>query len=515
MGKTRKKSGNGLLRWIFGFILVLIIIAGINTAIKDDRVNEDFREAAQQTAETNLIETQVRAEEAAQDEGSELEDNNPEDSDSIDGKLAGYKSPADNNPSLSEIPSDENLTIHFLDVGQGDSILLEYGGKSMLIDAGERDQGSGVSAYLYEQDISGIDYVVATHPHSDHIGGMNEILNNFPVGNFIDSGFPHTSKTYENILTTIDEKDIPFEVAEKGKGIEFDPAVDIEVLNPGPEYSDEINENSIVLKISYGEVSFLLMGDAGLETEEKLMKEGYDLNTNILKVGHHASRSGSGANFISAVSPDISIIEVGAGNDYGHPHSEVLERLQKASRVYRTDLDGSIVVTTDGSTYTVTAQKTGSGEGVTATGTAINEANSLSPLETQETGSEDRGPENTELEEAEPGAESGESGTSNPAEPAIYISNLNLQDEWVEITNRSPSPVSLGGWKIEDEGGKHTYTFASYTLGSQATVILYTGKGMNTATELYWGSGNPIWNNDGDTASLYDNSGNPVSSLER
>ena len=101
------------------------------------------------------------------------------------------------------------------------------------------------------------------------------------------------------------------------------------------------------------------MGDAGLETEERIMKAGYDVDSDILKVGHHASRSGSGATFISAVSPEISVIEVGAGNDYGHPHAEILERLQKAPKVYRTDLDGTITVTTDGSTYTVTTQKTG------------------------------------------------------------------------------------------------------------------------------------------------------------
>ena len=130
-------------------------------------------------------------------------------------------------------PAGQNLTVHFLDVGQGDSILIEYKNKSMLIDAGESDQGEVVSDYLKDQGISTLDYVVATHPHSDHIGGMNDILNNFKVEHFIDSGYPHTSKTYENMLTTIDQKNIPFEVAQAGQTIDFDPAVDVEVLNPG------------------------------------------------------------------------------------------------------------------------------------------------------------------------------------------------------------------------------------------------------------------------------------------
>jgi len=209
--------------------------------------------------------------------------------------------------------SGQNLTVHFLDVDQGDSILLEIDGKSMLVDSGESDQGKVVTAYLQDQGISTLDYVVATHPHSDHIGGMNDILNNFQVERFVDSGYPHTSKTYENMLTTIDTKNIPFEVVRAGQTIDFDPAVDIEVLNPASAYSDELNENSVVLKVTYGNTSFLLMGDAGLESEENIMEAGYDVDSDILKVGHHASTSGSGEAFISAVSPEVSIFEVGAG----------------------------------------------------------------------------------------------------------------------------------------------------------------------------------------------------------
>ncbi|MGB9941248.1 MBL fold metallo-hydrolase [Methanosarcina sp.] len=257
----------------------------------------------------------------------------------------------------SSAPAGQNLTVHFLDVGQGDSILIECNNSTMLIDAGESDHGEIISDYLQGQGISTLDYVVATHPHSDHIGGMNDVLNNFQVEHFTDSGYPHTIQAYENMLTSIDQKDIPFEVAQAGQTIDFDPAVDIEVLNPGTTYSDDLNENSVVLKIDYGNTSFLLMGDAGLETEEKIMEAGYDVDSDILKVGHHASTSGSGEAFISTVSPEVSIVEVGAGNDYGHPDAEILERLQKASKVYRTDLDGTIIVTTDGSTYTITTQK--------------------------------------------------------------------------------------------------------------------------------------------------------------
>lgn len=459
--------------WIFGTIIILIVITGTNCiGLKDNQATEEPQQVSQQTGETDLVETQLQAEGTESNQENEFADNSP---------AAG-----------------ENLTVHFIDVGQGDSILLEYNGKTILVDAGERDKGSVVSAYLQEQSVSGIDYVVATHPHSDHIGGMDEVLNSFQVEHFIDSGFPHTSRTYENMLTTIDQKNIPFEVAQEGEEIELNPAVDIEILNPGSEYSDDLNENSVVLKVSYGEVSFLLMGDAGLETEEKLMSANYDLDSDILKVGHHASRSGSGEAFISAVSPKISVIEVGSGNDYGHPHAEILERLQKASRVYRTDLDGSIVITTDGSTYKITTQKNGSedeNQGITG----------LEETKPQEAESEEIGLEETDSEM---------SGISSSAESAVYVSDLSLQDEWVKITNSGSSPVSLAGWKIEDEGSKHTYAFSSYTLDSQATVTLHTRDGTGTDTELYWGSSS-VWNNDGDTVYLFDDSGNLVSSLER
>ncbi|MGB9941246.1 MBL fold metallo-hydrolase [Methanosarcina sp.] len=383
--------------------------------------------------------------------------------------------------------SGQNLTVHFLDVDQGDSILLEIDGKSMLVDSGESDQGKVVTAYLQDQGISTLSYVVATHPHSDHIGGMKDILNNFQVERFVDSGYPHTSKTYENMLTTIDTKNIPFEVVRAGQTIDFDPAVDIEVLNPASTYSDELNENSVVFKVTYGDTSFLLMGDAGLESEENIMEAGYDVDSDILKVGHHASTSGSGEAFISAVSPEVSIIEVGAGNDYGHPHAEVLERLEKASTVYRTDLDGTITVTTDGSIYTVTTEKTGT---ISSRSGAYTSTDST----TEEQSEEYVDPSSTES--------------------TVYVSDLNLQDEWVQISNKGSSPVSLNGWKIEDEGNKHTYTFQSYTLNTGTTVTVFTGKGTNSATELYWQLDDPIWNNDGDTAYLYDDSGKLISELE-
>jgi beta-lactamase superfamily II metal-dependent hydrolase len=473
--KPGKSSGNSQMRWILGLIFFLVIVGGIILLTKDDSGSK--QPAQQQVGEINLTEGQIRAEQA----GSE------------------------HNTEINESLTGKNLTVHFLDVGQADSALLEFNGKTILIDAAEQDQGKNIAEYLHARGISRLNYVVATHPHSDHIGGMETILNEFPVENFIDSGYPHTSKTYENMLTTIDGKNIPFQVAKKGEKIELDSALNIEILNPDSQYSDELNENSIVLKISYGEVSFLLMGDAGLETEERIMKAGDNLDSNILKVGHHASTSGSGESFITAVSPEVSVIEVGAGNDYGHPHAEVLERLQKVSRVFRTDLDGTITITTNGLTYSVTTEKTGTSAG-TPGKTGTKETSDGNGAYSSTTSVTAERAEETKTE----GLESADLSKS-----ALYISDLNLGDEWVKISNNGDSPVSLEAWKIEDEASKHSYTFPSYTLDSESEVAVYSAKGTDSANELYMQLDYPIWNNDGDTAYLYDNNGKLISKLER
>lgn len=260
--------------------------------------------------------------------------------------------------SASAIAS-ENLTIHFLDVGQGDSELLQFNGKSILIDGGEQDMGPRVESYLHGHGVSRLDLLVATHPHSDHLGGLLTILNDIPIKQVLDSGQVHTSSTFEDFLKLIDQKDIPYTTAERGQTIDLDPKLKIEVLSPtGTPFGDDLNQNSIVLRVTYGKVSFLLMGDAGLIAEESLLSSGYNLQSTVLKVGHHGSSSSSSVAFLNAVKPAVSIIEVGAGNSYGHPTSKTLSALKSTgSKVCRTDLDGNIVVTTDGQSYSVSTEK--------------------------------------------------------------------------------------------------------------------------------------------------------------
>ncbi|MCK7470217.1 MAG: MBL fold metallo-hydrolase [Desulfomicrobium escambiense] len=180
-------------------------------------------------------------------------------------------------PHLAE--NDGKLSAYFLDVGQGDSSVIIFGNTVILIDAGEIDMGDRVVHDLEELGVTRIDLLVATHPHSDHIGGMQTVLDNFPVGQVLDPGLPHTSMLYEQFLETIDKKNIPYKVAVQGDTIDLDPALRIVVLSPPEKRSgDDLNTNSLVLRISYGTITFLFMGDAGDEAENALVKSGYSLN---------------------------------------------------------------------------------------------------------------------------------------------------------------------------------------------------------------------------------------------
>ena len=220
------------------------------------------------------------------------------------------------------------------------------------MDAGER--GETVVNYLKNKKVTSLDLVVGTHPHADHIGGLINVLQAIPVTEVIDPGVIHTTKTYEDYLTLIDEKDIKFTEGRAGLKRDLGDGAMLEILHPSAPAGDNLNDASVVIKLTFGDVSFLLTGDAEQTSLKQILDRNYELNSTILKVSHHGSRTGTSSAFLAAVSPEAAVIMAGKGNTYGHPHDEVLALLAKAKvNIHRTDLHGTIVVTTDGRTYDI------------------------------------------------------------------------------------------------------------------------------------------------------------------
>ncbi|MER2079425.1 MBL fold metallo-hydrolase [Psychrobacillus psychrotolerans] len=250
----------------------------------------------------------------------------------------------------------KDMKVHFIDVGQGDSILIQSpNGKTMLIDGGTKSDGDTIVAYLKSLKVSKLDYVVATHPDADHIGGLIDVVNSFTIVQFINSGKVHTTQTYEELLSIVLAKNIKYSEPKTGDSIPLDSAIKLQVLHVDAS-ADDNNDASIVLKATYNNISFLLTGDAAADIESKIMAK-YDVKATVLKAGHHGSNTSSSARFINAVKPTTTILSYGKDNSYGHPHAEVVANLKNvSSKIYSTATSGNIVVITNGTTHSVSAK---------------------------------------------------------------------------------------------------------------------------------------------------------------
>lgn len=369
--------------------------------------------------------------------------------------------------SQTPVGASNKMKVHFLDVGQGDSIFVQSpNGKNLLVDGSTKDAGKEVVAYLKSHDVEKLDYVVATHPDADHIGGLISVLNSISIKNFVDSGKVHTSQTYEEMLQLILDKNIPFIVPNIGDTIPLDDDLDITVLNVGEE-SDDNNEASIVLKITYGEVSYLLMGDADIRIEKEILEQS-NVKSTVLKAGHHGSDTSSSEDFIQAVKPEVTILSYGKDNSYGHPDAEVKSRLERiSSQIYGTAVVGNIVVETDGVDYNV-----------------LTDGN-VEPTEIADTVTE-----------------------------GINISSKDLRGEIVGITNSGGTTVSLKDWQLVSVAGNQTFKFPNISLLAGETIYVTSGpEAKEGSGYLKWTKGQ-MWRNDGDAATLLNSKGEVVSEFE-
>ena len=251
---------------------------------------------------------------------------------------------------------NENIKIHFIDVGQGDSIFIELpNNETMLIDAGESSKEKIVSEYINTLGYNKINYVIGTHPHSDHIGGLAHIINSFNIEKIYMPKALSTSKTYENLLNTIYKNNKNIITAKAGIKIIDEDNLKINILAPNNNNYSNLNNYSVVIKINYKSKSFLFMGDAEILSENEILT---DVSADIIKIGHHGSDTSSSESFLSKVNPKYAIIMVGENNKYNHPNQTILDRLERNNIItYRTDLNGNIVITSDGNEINVEVSK--------------------------------------------------------------------------------------------------------------------------------------------------------------
>ncbi len=359
----------------------------------------------------------------------------------------------------------KQMTIHFIDVGQADSIFIDFGDYDILIDAGNNADGPKVVNYLKSLDTDDIELMVATHPHEDHLGGLDDVLAAFEVEKIIDSGKAHTTKTYEDYYNAATSEPGAKFIEDKDMEFDMDDGAVFKIIEAGDDFED-LNANSVVTMLDYNDVEILFTGDLDAEGEAQILTKG--INADVLKVGHHGSRTASSSIFLKNVSPEFAIISAGKDNSYGHPHEEAFARLRAfTDKIYGTWEDGTIVVTTDGTSYFVNADTKVS---VDVPDQAIQ-------------------------------------GGGN-----VKIVSIDLAEEIVTLKNNSNLDVNLTGWKLVSVTGNQTFDFPSdYILTAGATVNVLSGRGaIEGINSLKW-TGSHIWNNEGDSGKLVNSSGVIVS----
>ncbi|MCI6465198.1 MULTISPECIES: ComEC/Rec2 family competence protein [Faecalicatena] len=246
----------------------------------------------------------------------------------------------------------DSLEVHFLDVGQGDATLILSDGHAMLIDAGNNSKGTAVQSYLQNKGVKKLDYVIGTHPDADHIGGLDVVIYKFDCGKVFLPDFSKDTKTYDEVVDTLKEKNYKAIHPKAGERYQLGDA-SFTITAPNGSKYDSANDYSIAVRLEHGKNHFLFVGDAEEESEQEMLHSGQKLDADVYKVSHHGSRTGTSEEFLDAVSPKYAVISCGEDNSYGHPHAEVMNLLRREGvKVFRTDEQGTIVAVSDGKKIT-------------------------------------------------------------------------------------------------------------------------------------------------------------------
>lgn len=262
---------------------------------------------------------------------------------------------ANYNPELPV--ADNNLVVRFVDVGQGDCEIVQFpDGRNIIIDGGTNETSSELVNAIKSYGIKRFDYVVATHPHEDHIGGLDDVIESFEIGNVYLPDTSSSSMSFKNLVESISQSGAKVNRAYAGVTMIDETDIRAEFLAPVNNYYEDENNYSSVLKLTYKGFSFLFTGDAETISEYDMIENGAYLKSDVLKVGHHGSTTSTSNQFLRAVNPAVAVISVGHDNSYGHPHREILERLSDL-KLYRTDLNGTVTVFCDGESLGVSTEK--------------------------------------------------------------------------------------------------------------------------------------------------------------
>lgn len=258
----------------------------------------------------------------------------------------------------SNVEHEELLKVHFIDVGQGDSVLIQHGQEAMLIDAGGNEYGEIVVEYIKEQDIDSLKYAIGTHPHEDHVGGLDDVIKNIDVDTVILPDYTLSTKTYTSVLEAMKEENVNSVLPRVGDVYSLGDSRFTIISPVKKDYGNNANNYSVGIKLEYMNTSFVSLGDAEIEAEKDILMEGFDLEADLYKVSHHGSDTSNSYEFMEVVDPIYGVISVGTGNSYGHPSNKVVTDLLEGDiMVYRTDKNGTVVATSDGKDFVLTVEK--------------------------------------------------------------------------------------------------------------------------------------------------------------
>ncbi len=258
------------------------------------------------------------------------------------------------NDSNKNSQDHNKMLVHYIDVGQGDCILIQVNNKNLLIDSGPKSDKKQCLNYLSSLKIDKLDYVIATHPHEDHIGNMADVINDYNILAFYAPKVTSTTKTFEKMVEALKANNLKINVIKKGtNSIDLGENTKVTVFSPTKDSDDNLNNYSPVIKIEYGNTSFLFTGDAEKGVENEILANNENLSADVLKVGHHGSSTSTSEPFLKKINPSIGVISVGQDNTYNHPNEDTIKRLtDNKVTVYRTDKDGTVIISSDGSTIT-------------------------------------------------------------------------------------------------------------------------------------------------------------------